>query len=183
MSYRRLFIGIPVTGPVADEILLLQEEWQRKFQLPPESRVLKADFHVTLHFLGSVPEVQIPIWEKELGTIRLDSPFSCRFNRCLPFPSRLQAHVVTLGADSADSPMNRLHQGLSVPVNALGYPLETRVFNPHITLFRGKKLVIPEVLEIQSAISLQVSSFALFESHLTPRKKRYEILKEFSILK
>lgn len=183
MSYRRLFIGIPVTGPIADEILLLQEEWQRKFQLPPESRVLKADFHVTLHFLGSVPEVQIPIWEKELGTIRPESPFSFQFNRCLPFPSRLQARVVTLGADSGDSPMNRLHQGLSVPVNALGYPLETRIFTPHITLFRGKRLVLPDVLGMNTSITFEVSSFALFESHLTPRKKRYEILKEFSLSK
>ncbi|NBV50177.1 RNA 2',3'-cyclic phosphodiesterase [bacterium] len=183
MSYRRLFIGIPVTGPVVDEILLLQEEWQRKFQLPPESRVLPADFHVTLHFLGKVPEVQIPIWEKELGAIRLASPFSFQFNRCLPFPSALQARVVTLGGGSGDSPMNQLHHGLSASVNALGYSLEKRVFTPHITLFRGKGFILPRELEVKSSITLQVSSFALFESHLTPLKKRYEILKEFSIVK
>jgi len=181
MSYRRLFIGIPVSGPMSNEILALQKEWQRKFQLPPESRVLKADFHVTLHFLGTVPEVQIPNLEKELGTVRPASPFSFQFNRCLPFPNSFQARVLTLGGCSGDSPMNQLHYELSAPVKALGYHLEERLFIPHITLFRGKRFNIPDELKDQSSINLQVSSFALFESCLTPTKKRYEILKEFSL--
>jgi 2'-5' RNA ligase len=101
----------------------------------PAGRIQRPDqWHVTLEFLGDVPESRLPA-VLEAGAAATGAATSCEleFDR-LEHWKRPQ--VLCLVAQSVPEPLARLAQSLRAELLSRGFVLDTRAFRPHLTLAR-----------------------------------------------
>lgn len=181
MKNRRLFIGIPIEEKASEKLHRIQSTWKEILELSSGSLVSRSDFHITLHFLGAIEEGQIDLWIESLEQHVRSAKFSFELNRFLAFPNIQKARVITLAGASGNSPLSQLFYQTRKTVEGLGSKMETRVFVPHVTLFRAKELKITQSLEVGNPVKIKVTSFALFESQSGHHENRYRVLKEFDL--
>ncbi|MDD1676618.1 MAG: RNA 2',3'-cyclic phosphodiesterase, partial [Methanomicrobiales archaeon] len=136
--------------------------------------------HVTIKFLGEVPEEQLP----QIIT-------AIRGVRCAPFDititgigcnSRVKPRIVWGIVKDHGESADLAHQADEV-LAPLGFPRESRPFRPHITLARVRECdntLIRQVQEIAETTlgSVRVSCLKLKKSTLTPKGPIYDDLAE-----
>ncbi len=96
--------------------------------------------HITLKFLGEIPESQKSDVESVLDKVTdKHSPFllSCRGVGTFPHKSR-NPRVLWIGFDKNET-LEALHADIAEKLTGLGFPKEHRLFFPHLTLGRVKK--------------------------------------------
>ena len=157
-----------------------------------------AQAHVTLKFLGDVPEtatdadtdpdVEDVVAAGERARDRVDvEPFECRIAGLGVFPSLEYISVVWAGVEAGGSELTRLHEALEAETTAIGVDPEDHAFTPHVTLARmndarGKKLVQDVVREREPDIGqFTVDAFRLTQSTLTADGPVYETVETFYI--
>jgi len=136
--------------------------------------------HVTLKFLGEVPERDLPRLAEALKSVRFR-----------PFP-------VTVGAVTVNNPRNprtvwctvldegqgnQIFQRVEDALEPLGFPRETRGFTPHATLARVKTAdpsLLPAIRSLGPVTygDCEIRGMRLKKSTLTPRGPIYEDLLE-----
>jgi 2'-5' RNA ligase len=97
-------------------------------------------WHITLHFLGAVPQPALPTLLPALQTPF--DPFGFELGRVEAWPRGL---VVVEPAQSAPA-LQDLQTALGQAVQRCGLPVESRAFKPHVTLARraaGARLATP----------------------------------------
>jgi 2'-5' RNA ligase len=102
-------------------------------RVPPEN------LHVTVHFLGSVPEQTLPrVLEALDAATAMVAPGTADLRGVGAFPKASRPSVVWAGVgDAAPSgALHRLHQVVTDALCPLGYPAEERPYRPHVTLIR-----------------------------------------------
>lgn len=89
--------------------------------------------HVTLAFLGAVPEARLPLalaaGERSAGT---SAEFDLAFERI----GGTAFGIAWLAPAVVPDAMRMLHEALAVELEAAGFPRERRMFRPHVTLAR-----------------------------------------------
>lgn len=138
--------------------------------------------HVTLKFLGAVPEDRVAA-----AAAALDR--ACAGARAFPlqvggfgaFPSAERARVIWVGCEAAP-PLELVQHGVERAYADLGFPLEGRPFRPHCTLGRAKADARGGVRGLADRLSslafedtFTVTSIDLMESTLTPQGARYAV--------
>ena len=104
---------------------------ERLNTVPPEN------LHVTVHFLGSVPDAQVPEIVAALRTALVDVPSGTASVQGVgAFPKRKRPRVVWAGVDDPTATLARLHEAVTKALGPLGYPAEERRYHPHVTLAR-----------------------------------------------
>jgi len=101
----------------------------------PAGRIQRPDqWHVTLEFLGDVPELRLPA-ALDAGAAATGAATACEleFDR-LEHWKRPQA--LCLVAQSVPQALAGLAQSLRAELRLRGFVLETRAFRPHLTLAR-----------------------------------------------
>jgi 2'-5' RNA ligase len=168
---KRLFIGIEIEGEArqATEALLTRLRDEVVHQAVRWVRPEKA--HVTVLFLGHVPDERLPAIEAACATASPNAEaFELTLSALGGFPDLRRPRVVWLGLE--DSPaLDALHAMFRDALADLT-PLEDRPFQPHITLARvspGSPAVGQRVQTISDAVgSLDsrwpVTHAVLFES-------------------
>ena len=130
--------------------------------------------HLTLHFLGAVPRVQVAKLEEvlQVGIV----PFELEFSRCEHWPHGL---LVAL-PDAVPSPLLELHAALGRALQTIGMRPEERAYRPHVTLARrwSGKLAQNSPPPIRT-VRWAVSSYALVESCSTRGTSRYQMLRRY----
>ena len=127
---RRLFIGLwPPSGTKR-----ALAAWLRGWSWPAHAAVVAPErLHLTLHFLGPVPEPQLPALRDALAAPALDfAPCELRFDRVERWPHGL----IVLGAQPLPESLRALHERLADVLRALQLRVEARRFQPHVTLAR-----------------------------------------------
>lgn len=141
--------------------------------------------HVTLKFLGDVPEARIEEIVRALRTVRAE-PFQARVRGMGAFPGRT-IRVVWLGLEGD---FEQLYERIEEALSPLGFEREVRGFSPHVTLGRvgrpGPRTnrLLAERIAALSEIELgsfTVSSFSLKRSTLTSGGPVYEELAIFHL--
>jgi len=99
--------------------------------------------HLTLKFLGDVaaerePEVIAAMERAVQGT----KPFALHLGGFGVFPSMSRPRVVWAGCD-APAALELLQHGVEHEMEPLGFPLEGRAFQPHLTLGRAERRARP----------------------------------------
>jgi len=146
--------------------------------------VAAGNLHLTLKFLGAVPETRI---ESIAGALRdaglAGRPFEARIRGLGAFPSTGRPRVVWAGVTDGASQMTELARRVDIALAALGFAPEERPFSPHVTLGRVRRPernpALADALERASGREyglLQVQSAALMRSQLGPRGARYSEL-------
>lgn len=140
------------------------------------------NLHLTLHFFGDLNEKQIAQVEEGIEEIakRVDS-FKMKTGDFGCFPNEERPRVIFIEVKDTKAIHNLIGQ-LEVMLQNLGFPIDTRPWQAHITLGRVKNHVkfkatgptlAPEIFEIKSV--------ELMESQLTPEGSVYSIIKSFPL--
>ena len=98
--------------------------------------------HLTLRFLGNVPEESVPSLHQAMAQAtqgQMAFPLRATALGCFPHPAR--PRVLWVGLDDPSQTLGRLHARLIAALTPLGFPLEDRPFHPHLTLARAQNRV------------------------------------------
>jgi 2'-5' RNA ligase len=174
----RLFLAVPVARPVTEALLKLQ---------PPPSDSVKlvaeADFHITLHFLGSRA---IDSVRRALGTLTARA-FVTRMDRTGIFSLPGGRQVFWAGIESAAG-LIALHRESADALAAVGFKPENRPFRPHITLARiaagSPARVADESADSPlpgGPVVIECRECALYASDQTQGGVRYRILERYPL--
>ncbi len=135
--------------------------------------------HVTLKFLGEIPEKTVARVGEALRAV--DCPrFEAQVKGVGVFPSPRRIRVVWLGVEGRE--FQRLHREVERVLTPFNFKKDNRGFQAHATLARVKypnpKLAVKiKGLEGVNLGSFQVENFHLKKSTLTPQGPIYENLK------
>jgi 2'-5' RNA ligase len=125
--------------------------------------------HLTLKFLGEVPEDDLDRVAEALEPLRLrHGPFEARLSSFGGFPSARRARIVWAGIGEGSEPLRALVRDVEASLEPLGFEREERAYVPHMTLGRARgRPVALEAVETPSPIpGFRVRSVELVESVL-----------------
>lgn len=111
--------------------------------LPPRLRwTPPANWHLTLRFLGNVPESRCAEVAGALGAVAF-APVPLALGRIGTFPARGEPRVLWLGLARGTAECARLAEAVDAALAPLGFPREARPFVPHLTLARVREIRRP----------------------------------------
>ncbi len=182
----RTFVGIPLP-PTYKEIMRKTISKITSLNPPTIRWVRPENFHLTLHFIGEIPDTQVKDIEKVLGEVHCNSFTFCAGGGGV-FPSLRRPRVLWVGCREGATSLQQLFKmvgNVLVSSGALeNVPLK---FSPHLTLGRIKASApaqkwkdILGVINDFSWPQISIGSFVLWKSTLTPRGPIYTPIKEFS---
>lgn len=179
----RLFVALHVPSELLDAIEAdvvdpLREHLPGARWTRPEGR------HLTLAFLGEVPDEQIA----DVGAA-LDSAaapheaFEARFADVGGFPNLRRPRVLWVGIGAGAEPMAALARSVATGLGPLGFEAEKRPFAGHLTLARFK---VPKPVGELPEVSVpsqpfDVAEIVLFRSQLHPKGARYSVLERYPL--
>jgi 2'-5' RNA ligase len=140
-----------------------------------------ASLHLTLKFLGDIPEAQVPSFADVLSTAKPAIPLTVTLGQLLAFGSPRHARVVGVELLETTGELLRCVQTLEAFANTLGIAAESRAFIPHITLARlHEPQDVRAFLEHMKLEPLPIhfDALRLFQSKLTPKGSQYHMLAE-----
>ncbi|MGG0717388.1 RNA 2',3'-cyclic phosphodiesterase [Robertmurraya massiliosenegalensis] len=154
-----------------------------KQEFPFSSWVHREDYHITLAFLGSANleqlEVSLNAVEKELSE---GSSFSLKINHLGVFGRSDSPRIFWAGLEKEER-LFLLRNQVYQACKRAGFQLDTREFNPHLTLARkwkGDQSFSIESLTRIEPISFMANEVVLYETHVQKLPK-YEVKKSFSL--
>ena len=178
----RLFVAITLPDAVQRTIFAAARPLHR---LAPEIRWVGPDaLHITMKFLGEVSEERVPALH---AALQAAAPATAAFTLVLGgiggFPNLRRPRVLWLGVKNGTG-LRRLHAALERELFALGYPLETRPYAPHVTIGRvGPDRSTARLAQVERAAAevkydamVDVRSLELMRSRLSPQGARYEVV-------
>lgn len=180
----RAFVGIKFSTELKMDIHELQEK------LRPYSRSGRwkhvDNFHLTLSFLGEIDEQQAGDINRVLAelapnhqsfTLEIDKLGTFGQRNFNSFSGVLPIRVLWLGIDGGVKALRALQSDLDEKLETLGFPRDSRGYNPHVTLAQNIKIncdfdelerqIIPFVNKIE------VSAIHLFVSEVSDGKRVY----------
>ncbi|MFZ3149094.1 MAG: RNA 2',3'-cyclic phosphodiesterase [Methanothrix sp.] len=177
----RCFVAVELPSLMREEIGRLQSRIATN-----GLRLVRSELvHVTIKFLGDVPQEKVGAVAEVLGRIKAD-PFPVRVLGMGAFPGRA-VRVVWLGLTGN---FQELYLKVEQALNPLGFAPDARGFSPHVTLGRvarpdaemnrriGDKIANFSALDLGS---FTVDRFYLKKSTLTSGGPIYEDLAEFPL--
>ena len=163
----RLFVAIDFPETTKDGILSLQE-----YDLPPGRWPQREAIHLTLHFIGNVPEGVAAAYERVWDAVDVP-PCELTIAGVGQFPIEDRPKVIWAGVDNTPE-LRALHEAVGEALEEEGFIREKRRYHPHITLMRFKKPIRRGLSStwIRDHIDFvldpfTVTQFALYESELT----------------
>ena len=177
----RLFIALLFPDPIKSELGRLVDD------LRPRGQGIKwveaKNIHLTLKFIGEVPEEKIgPITEAMKGTLAGRKKSEGRLIGCGGFPNLRNPRVVWVGLEGAESAAE-IARDIERALVPLGIPAEKRGFSPHLTLGRIKwRADLSALTKYMESLNFDagpviLNRVALVKSTLTPSGPLYENLK------
>jgi RNA 2',3'-cyclic 3'-phosphodiesterase len=183
---RRLFVALEPPEPVRRRLAALAVELRRAAgRAAEEIRWVPAEnVHLTLQFLGAVPEERLPAVEEAVRAAAAAArPLSLEVRGAGGFPNARRPRVVWTGIGGDVAGLSALVADLGRRLAPLGFPPEGRPFSAHLTLGRAREgrgaPGIAGALASASAAAgapWRAAEVVLFESHLSPKGPRYDAL-------
>ena len=180
----RLFVALDLPDAVRERLARLRAELRGARWIDP------TQLHVTLRFLGSVPEQDMGPLRQQLASVRALPSFDLALAGVGVFPPRpgrrSPPRVLWAGLEPHD-PVVELKQAVD---EALGPDPETadRGFSPHVTLARFKDDPGPALspyLQGHAGLAsdrFPVGAFHLYESRTTPGGAIYAVVQSYPLL-
>ena len=176
----RLFVGLGLPEDLRDTLAMLERGI-------PGARWIDSDnYHVTLRFIGEVPDDRAEDIDSALGAVQA-APFALSLAGVGHFGKLRKARSVWAGVEATDS-LNRLRASVESAIVRAGLPAEERKFRPHVTLARIKGETGHHVANFLSehgafrAPPFEVRAFDLYESRLTRHGAMYRPLRRYDLV-
>lgn len=148
---KRLFFGLPCPPGITP---LVEAHQSGVTQGRP---TFAADFHVTLAFLGCVPDSDLDPLLRVFDDCALPPQFQIRFDTCHCWPGGL----LHLAPSRPPDALIQLQAKLAGKLQRLGFSLDKRPYTPHVTLARQASMRRPTDI---APISWSVCEIVLYES-------------------
>lgn len=185
----RIFIGIKMDDAVHDKI----EKFLKPFKKmsTPVRWTKTANIHITLKFIGEVPdnqyhEIETRLCDQDFYQVT-GGPLELKLVGCGTFGKKDNPNIFWIGMDE-NLALKELYQNIEDTIAPLGIARETRPFKPHLTVGRNKKnfnfksfYKMIDEKENQTVALFTASSFQIFNSELRPEGPIYTILKEIPL--
>ena len=173
----RLFVALDFDG-LKDYFIGLQE------QLPKDAKLtLTKTYHLTLKFLGEIPENNIEKVKEQLKKIEFEK-FSVNLENIGVFPNENYIMVAWIGINPKEKVIE-LQKSIEDSLIEFNFKKDFK-FHSHITLARvkfvkDKPIFIDSLkkIKIDKNKKIMVRNFKLIKSTLTPEGPVYEDLKIF----
>ncbi|MGP0566502.1 MULTISPECIES: RNA 2',3'-cyclic phosphodiesterase [unclassified Nitrospina] len=183
----RTFVAVLVPSTTLNTLSAIQDRFKKLGVHATWTR--PGNIHLTLKFLGDTDPHRIPEINTALdGLAAGRAPFQVSLGGLGVFPGWKKPRVVWVGLDDREGHLASLQSGVESAVEPLGWPRESRAFSPHLTLGRIKSPKGCERLKVEmddlgdlDPSPIQVKSFSLIQSKLTPKGSIYTVLKEISL--
>jgi 2'-5' RNA ligase len=170
----RAFIAVEINSPVRKQA---SEVIQRLSSTDSEINwVEPEDMHLTLKFLGDVSLTETSrICQAVAQAAETIDPFELEMATVGAFPNIDRPRTIWLGTDEGTNEMVALQEAVDQSMKELGFRLENRRYQPHLTLGRVKSLgsdskELAKLLERESdfgAGRTNVTRVTVFSSELT----------------
>ena len=180
----RLFVALEVPAAVRENLASLLQTLRA---VSPQIRWVRLEnLHVTLKFIGEVPQAKLEGIRGALGGVQSGQPVTLEFRGLGFFPNEKHPRVLWAGILASPN-LKALAADIDGALEKLDIPREQRPFSPHLTLARFEPPRLPESLRaaIQENArrefgSLRTSQFHLIESKLKPSGAEYTTVESFS---
>jgi 2'-5' RNA ligase len=179
----RLFVALEIPPTVRENLAELLMSLRA---VSPQTRWVRPEnLHVTLKFIGEVPEAKLGVIRRALAAVRSDQPVMLDFRGLGFFPNEKHPRVFWAGTKASPN-LKILAAEIEKAVEKLGISREQRPFSPHLTLARFEPPRLPE--KLRAAIqehatrhfgSLRTNHFHLIESKLKPSGAEYTTVESF----
>ncbi|MET0801975.1 MAG: RNA 2',3'-cyclic phosphodiesterase [Actinomycetota bacterium] len=178
----RLFAAVRVPASACDAADSAIAPWRS--QLPGARWVPRANWHVTISFLGWTSPTLVPsVLERLAGAAASAAPVETRVRGLGAFPTVHRARVLWAGLDDTGGGLAAL-AGTVRDALAREFPPEHRAFSAHLTLARSDPpLRLPEGFGETPLESgpFTIGELLLMRSHLRRPAPVYELVEEFPL--
>ncbi len=181
----RLFVALQIPEDVRSNCAALIRDLR---ETAPKLKWVRAEnLHITLKFIGHVPDEKLNGISHALSRVRSPEPLQTQFRGLGFFPNEKRPRVFWMGIDAPRN-LSELTARIDAELHALGFPLETRAFSPHLTLARidesHKRLPDAFRSRVQEHATrdfgnLRATEFALVESKLKPSGAEYTTVRAY----
>lgn len=193
----RLFVALDINDDIRAKITRFLEGVR---EFAPHARWARPEsLHVTLKFMGEMPEEQLERIKNSLSTIDAKK-IEMQIRGHGFFPSVRAPRVFWIGIE-ADSTLSMLASQVQDKLSVLNIPKEDHAFNAHLTLARsgggsgsprrrkgdGANLNFKNLQEKLAALpapefgKMTAQEFVLYQSQLSPRGSKYTKLAAFPL--
>ncbi len=182
----RTFIAVELPENIKKQIEQLQAPLKRTDAFV--SWVKPTNIHVTLKFLGEVPEEKtnevLSATQKALEGSR---KFTMDLKGMGAFPDIKRPKVIWIGTGSGQENLSRMAERIEEEMEKIGFPREKRKFSPHFTIGRVKSLRnIEKLMELVKSSDFQterieVDEVVVMKSQLHPAGAIYTPLKKIPL--
>lgn len=152
--------------------------------------VAPRNLHLTLKFLGDVPNELVPAVAAAVQeAVQRVPPFTLEICGLGAFPHIARPRTIWLGAGQGGAEMQRLAEAVDQALRPLGFAPEARGYTTHLTIGRVRRpsAALQSLSELmqrqgdQAAGVVAIEEVVMMTSTLTPRGSIYEALARASL--
>lgn len=179
---RHYFIGIHIPEQLAHQI---KKDMDLRSGLSFQKWTAPDDYHVTLLFLGAIPDERLKKIIELLDILSNEAAaFSLELNEVGQFGMKERPRVFFAKPNESE-PLMQLREKVKEAVLSAGHPVEKRPFHPHMTIARkwNADYSFAEQAPLRKEpYVIEVSCMTLFE--IRPKETpRYHAIKQFALHK
>ncbi|HYN23342.1 MAG TPA: RNA 2',3'-cyclic phosphodiesterase [Thermoanaerobaculia bacterium] len=183
----RLFVALEIPEPVRREVA--RRVAGLRDRLPRARWVDLEKIHLTLLFLGQIPEDKIPVLSAKLrDAFARHSAITVRLGSGGTFPPKRPARVAWIGLDAPEELAAIQTDAVAAAAGAVGFQPEERPYQSHVTLARCEPFWPRDAIDKFTAAfpgeigpPFTVDRGVLMESKLSPRGSRYRVVEAFPL--
>jgi 2'-5' RNA ligase len=177
----RLFTAIELPAEVCDALSDAQTDLKKRIDAKV-SWVSPKNLHVTMKFLGEVPDAEVVKVCEALKSVAF-SRFRISVSQLGTLPPRGKARVLMAQVGGEVDALGALFNAIEAACEPLGFVREKRRFFPHVTLARLRmpRRIDREIGEVKlkPTAAFEVQQFVLYQSRLSARGAEYEAVAHF----
>lgn len=185
----RLFLALELSDSVRSHLCGFAQRWFAERTLAG-APVRAENLHVTVKFLGDVPDGHIPALCDALKSVSKTGVAQLFPDRLEFLPERGPIRIISAGLGGELDKVHLLYKSIEAACETIGFPREKRAYRPHVTLVRLRTFLEPHYRA--SVVShgaghfpgplFSVGEFVLMQSQLHPKGARYIPLARFPLV-
>jgi 2'-5' RNA ligase len=190
----RLFVGIDLGAELAaaieEDVARLRSSLHRATPRLAARWINRSSLHLTLVFIGHVPDGDAPAVTAALAPVLTLRSFDLGIAGFGTFPASGPLRVIWMGIVAGARELSSLHDEIAGRLRKAGCALESRSYAPHLTVARVKDARGPSARAARQAVrtatgpggSTRVEEVTLFESRQSAAGSVYDRLLRIPLL-
>jgi 2'-5' RNA ligase len=175
----RLFVAVELPDAIKDELARMSSTLREA--APDAKWVPRDNLHLTLSFLGEVPDERVTPIGDALDSVAAGAQgLRAHLGALGAFPSARRARVLWVALEDEGGSLLKVAEATAEALEPLGFPREARPWTAHVTLARFRTPgAVASLLEAKvSPLAFDLSGLTIYRSRLARPAPRYEVLSQ-----